>query len=121
MHKKWTKCKIRRVLSDLDFFCCSNGILPGIESIFSIVPIRKCRRTSVLVHGTKWCTIRRFYAVGSISGISVHVVAHSQYVCMYMYYPIMRMHDIPIGAGVTLLVWLFENVRQAMEKVNLAA
>ena len=64
MHKKWTKCKIRRVLSDLDFFCCSNGILPGIESIFSIVPIRKCRRTSVLVHGTKWCTIRRFYTVG---------------------------------------------------------
>ena len=38
-------------------------VLVMIESIFSIVPIRKCRRTSVLVHGTKWCTIRRFYAV----------------------------------------------------------
>ena len=76
--KNWTKCKIRRVLSDLDFFCCSNGILAWllivpmikiihnemivlvmIESIFSIVHIRKCHRTSVLLHGTKSCNWMR--------------------------------------------------------------
>ena len=46
-------------------------MLVMVESIFSIVPIRKCCRTSVLVHGTKCARSVGFTQSGSISGISV--------------------------------------------------
>ena len=71
MYRNWTKCEIRRVLTDLESFYCGDGILAWlrlyrwlemirdemivlvvIEWVFSIVLIRKCCRTSVMVHGT---------------------------------------------------------------------